>query len=70
LFFDWQSKDRELWRVTDHEFGHGWFPMIVGSNERLFAWMDEGLNTFVNSLSAEVLITENINLNQRYAKNV
>jgi hypothetical protein len=49
LFCDWKSKTRELWRVTDHEFGHGWFPMIVSSNERLFAWMDEGLNTFINS---------------------
>jgi hypothetical protein len=27
--------------------------MIVSSNERLFAWMDEGLNTFINSLSVE-----------------
>ncbi len=53
VFCDWKSKGSELWRVTDHEFGHGWFPMIVGSNERLFAWMDEGLNTFINSLSAE-----------------
>jgi hypothetical protein len=40
-----------LWGVNDHEFGHTWFPMIVGSNERLYGWMDEGFNTFINSLS-------------------
>jgi hypothetical protein len=42
-----------LWGVTDHEFGHSWFPMIVGSNERKYAWMDEGFNTFINGLSTE-----------------
>lgn len=37
-----------LYSVTDHEFGHAWFPMMVGSNERLYPWMDEGFNTFQN----------------------
>lgn len=47
------SKGADLWGVTDHEFGHTWFPMIVGSNERVFAWMDEGFNTFINELSTQ-----------------
>ncbi|MCG9792901.1 M1 family metallopeptidase [Flavobacterium algicola] len=51
VFCKYESKGKRLWGVTDHEFGHAWFPMIVGSNERLFGWMDEGLNTFINSLS-------------------
>ena len=42
-----------LFGVTDHEFGHTWFPMIVGSNERKYGWMDEGFNEFINSISAE-----------------
>lgn len=53
VFCEYTSKGAELWGVTDHEFGHCWFPMIVGSNERLFAWMDEGFNTFINGLSAQ-----------------
>jgi aminopeptidase N len=40
-----------LWGVTSHEFGHNWFPMIVGTNERKFPWMDEGFNTFINTLA-------------------
>jgi hypothetical protein len=37
-----------LYSVTDHEFGHTWFPMVVGSNERRYQWMDEGFNEFIN----------------------
>jgi Peptidase family M1 domain len=43
---------RGLFSVTTHELGHEWFPMTVGNNERLYAWMDEGFNTFINTYSA------------------
>jgi hypothetical protein len=42
-----------LYSVTDHEFGHTWFPMLVGNNERLYPWMDEGFNTFMNHYNWE-----------------
>jgi len=51
VFCGWTAKNAEVWGVVDHEFGHTWFPMIVGSNERKFGWMDEGFNTFINGLS-------------------
>jgi hypothetical protein len=53
VFCGYKAKGASLWGVTDHEFGHIWFPMIVGSNERLHAWMDEGFNTFINGIATE-----------------
>ncbi|HVZ26769.1 MAG TPA: M1 family metallopeptidase, partial [Sediminibacterium sp.] len=53
VFCGARSSGRGLWGVNDHEFGHTWFPMIVGSNERLYGWMDEGFNTFINTLSTD-----------------
>lgn len=51
VFCGWKAKNASAWGVIDHEFGHTWFPMIVGSNERKYGWMDEGFNTFINGLS-------------------
>ncbi len=51
VFCGSNSGGEGLFGVTDHEFGHTWFPMIVGSNERKYGWMDEGFNTFINSLA-------------------
>jgi len=53
VFCGWKAKDADAWGVVDHEFGHSWFPMIVGSNERKYGWMDEGFNTFINGIAKE-----------------
>ncbi len=53
VFCGWKAKKGDAWGVIDHEFGHTWFPMIVGTNERKFGWMDEGFNTFINGISSQ-----------------
>ena len=62
VFCSWKSTKKGLWGVTNHEFGHNWFPMVVGSNERKYAWMDEGFNTFINGVS-----TKDFNMGEFYA---
>jgi len=43
-----KDKGPDFFWLTAHEIGHSWFPMIVGSNERRNAFMDEGFNTFID----------------------
>lgn len=51
IFCRSRRSERGLYGVTAHEIGHNWFPMIVNTDERRHAWMDEGFNTFINYYS-------------------
>jgi hypothetical protein len=53
LFDGINDKGKELFFVTAHEIGHNWFPMIVGSDERRYPWMDEGFNTFIDVYASD-----------------
>ncbi len=51
MTFDDAENPEELYYTIAHEQGHEWYPMIVGSQERLYPWMDEGFNTFIDVFS-------------------
>jgi hypothetical protein len=54
LVFDgMEDKGKDLFWITAHEIGHTWFPMVVGSDERRDAWMDEGFNTFIDTFESD-----------------
>lgn len=48
IFCAAREDEKGLYGVTTHEIGHSWFPMIVNTDERRHAWMDEGFNSFMN----------------------
>lgn len=46
--------DYQLDIVIAHEVGHNWFYGMLGSNERIHPWMDEGINSFNELRYAEL----------------
>ena len=56
-------------KVTIHEVGHNFFPMIVNSDERQWTWMDEGLNSYMEML-AELDYDKNFPITRGYPKNI
>lgn len=36
-----------------HETGHMWFPMLIGTNEKRYAWQDEGFTSFWDTLISD-----------------
>ncbi|WP_159947974.1 M1 family metallopeptidase [Polaribacter septentrionalilitoris] len=69
---DGTYSDRTKYRmikVTIHEVGHNFFPMIVNSDERQWTWMDEGLNSYMEML-AELDYDPNFPITRGYPKNI
>ena len=48
---DWT--ERTLFDVEAHEIAHMWFPMQVGSDEKRYAWMDEGMAQYFQSVAID-----------------
>ena len=68
LAMETKSADKyDLYNVVTHEIGHMWYPMIVGSNERMHMWQDEGFNTFINYFSEARRYPEKGSYEQRVA---
>jgi len=54
IFDDYTETTGRLWFLIAHEIGHDWYPMIVGSNERKYMWLDEGVNTYTNYIATDL----------------
>lgn len=53
VFDGYEDAGKPLFWISAHEIGHTWFPMVVGSNERRHAFMDEGFNTFIDVYASD-----------------
>jgi hypothetical protein len=53
--------------VIVHEVGHNWFYGIIGSNERMYPWMDESINTYFEGEALNPSSKNVANLNEKQA---
>lgn len=44
-----EQTEKDLDETMAHEIGHNWFMAVLSNNERDHAWMDEGMNTYIES---------------------
>ncbi|WP_224995369.1 M1 family metallopeptidase [Cesiribacter sp. SM1] len=45
--------------VAVHEAVHSWYQMVLGTNESLYAWMDEGFTTYASDHVMDILFDQN-----------
>jgi len=58
VFIGASAPGQPLFSVLSHELAHQWFPIVVGSPEAAFPWMDEGVSTY-NGILAQMQQFEN-----------
>ncbi|MDX2063833.1 MAG: M1 family metallopeptidase [Bacteroidia bacterium] len=46
-----------VWGTAFHELAHSWFQMVLATNEALYAWMDEGFDSYITATGREFLAT-------------
>jgi hypothetical protein len=44
-----KGTDKDLDLTIEHEVGHNWFYAVLGTNERCYPWMDEGINSYYDN---------------------
>ncbi len=60
LFVGAAAAGEALYGVLAHEVAHQWFPMVVGSREAAYAWMDEGFSTYAGTRASADLFGNQI----------
>lgn len=55
--------------VAVHEQLHSWYQMVLGSNESLYGWMDEGFTSFAETIVTSQLTSENLLPGKKAAEN-
>lgn len=59
LILGHSSSLEDLVSLTVHELTHSWYQMVLGSNESLYSWMDEGFTTFVSNFVLDIVYKNN-----------
>ncbi|HXB32577.1 MAG TPA: M1 family metallopeptidase, partial [Puia sp.] len=49
-----KGTDKDLDLTIEHEVGHNWFYAVLGTNERRYPWMDEGINSYYDNRYTEL----------------
>lgn len=63
-----RTNPERFYALIAHEYGHMWFPMVVGSNEKRHTWMDEGLTSFIEAQATHKRWNQPLGINPAYLR--